>query len=210
MAGSRKKALALISSGIDSPVAAKLMIDKGVEVVGVHFDNRPFTDARQITKTARICKVIGIKRLYVVKHGLSMGDIIGKIDRRFTCLMCRRMMFRIAESIAKKEGCDFLITGENMGQVASQTLDNLTVCSKAVKVPILRPILCNDKQETVAIAKEIGTYEISIEPPGCCRLVPQFPATRSNLRLIEDEEKKFDIAETVSKRMEDIEVMDFS
>lgn len=209
MAGKNsKRALALISSGIDSPVAAKIMIDKGMEVIGLHFDNRPFTDARPITKTRRICGIIGIKKLYVVKHGLSMSDVVGKINRRFTCLMCRRLMLRIAEKIAEKEGCGFLITGENLGQVASQTLDNLTVSSKAVKIPVLRPILCNDKQETVNIAKEMGTYDISTEPPGCCRLVPEWPATRSTLEIVEEEERKFDVKGFISKRMKDVEIID--
>lgn len=205
-----KRAIALISSGIDSPVAAWLMMKKGVEVIGLHMDNRPFTDGRQITKTIRLCRVIGIRKLYVAKHGMSMSDVLSRINRRFTCLICRRFMFRVAEKVAEKEGCDFMITGENMGQVASQTLDNMAVCAKAVKMPILRPLLCNDKQETIKLAKEIGTYEISIEPPGCCRLVPQMPATRSNIQLIEDEEANFNADEIVERRMKDIEVMDLS
>ena len=212
MAGNKankgRKALALVSSGIDSPVAAKMMIDKGLEVIGLHFDNRPFTDARPITKTIRICRNIGIKKLYIVKHGLSMGDIVGKINRRLTCLMCRRLMFRIAERIAKKEKCSFLITGENLGQVASQTLDNMVVVTKAVKIPILRPLLCNDKQETVDMAKSIGTYDVSIEPPGCCRLVPEFPATKSNIKIVEEEERKFDVENFINKRLRDAEIID--
>lgn len=204
----KSKALALISSGIDSPVAAYLMKKKNVEIVGIHFDNRPFTDARQITKTARICKVLGIKKLYVVKHGLSMGDVLSKIDRRFTCLICRRFMFRVAEKIAQKEGCGFLVTGENLGQVASQTLQNMIVCTKAIKIPILRPLLCNDKQETVEIAKKIGTYEISIEPPGCCRLVPEHPATRSTIDIIENEERDIDVEKVIAERVKDMEIID--
>src|SRR3989344_3416671 len=161
----KAKAIALISSGIDSPVAAWMMKEKGLEVIGLHMDNRPFTDARQISKTKRICRIIGIKKLYVSKHGLAMSDVIRKVDRRFTCVICRRLMFRTAERIARKEGAKFIITGENLGQVASQTLDNMTVADRAVKMIILRPLLCYDKQDIVNMAKEIGTYEISIEPP---------------------------------------------
>lgn len=202
----KKRALALISSGIDSPVAAWLMKGRGLDIAGIHFDNRPFTDARQITKTKRICGVVGIRKLYIVKHGLGMADAVAKINRRFTCLICRRLMFRVAERIAEKEGCDFLVTGENLGQVASQTLDNLTVCSKAVKIPILRPLLCCDKQEIVDMAKRIGTYEISIEPPGCCRLVPHKPATRASSKAVEKEEAKFDVGKVVSEELKNIGV----
>lgn len=186
----KAKAIALISSGIDSPIAAWMMKEKGIEVIGLHMDNRPFTDARQISKTKRLCAVVGIKKLYVARHGLAMSDIISRINRRFTCIICRRMMFRTAERVANKEGARFIITGENLGQVASQTLDNMAVADRAVSADmiILRPLLCYDKQEIVNIAKKLGTYDISIEPPGCCRLVPSNPATKSNLEQIREEE----------------------
>jgi thiamine biosynthesis protein ThiI len=195
----------LISSGIDSPVAAWMMKEKGLEVIGLHMDNRPFTDARQISKTKRLCKIVGIKKLYISKHGLAMSDIVSKINRRFTCLVCRRMMFRTAERVAEKEGAKFIITGENLGQVASQTLDNLTVNDRATKLIILRPLLCYDKQEIVNISKKIGTYDISIEPPGCCRLVPINPATRSNIEQIKQEEENAKI-DSISEEFEIEEV----
>ncbi|MCX6707899.1 MAG: hypothetical protein NT001_07260 [Candidatus Woesearchaeota archaeon] len=129
-----------------------------------------------------------MKKLYVARHGLSMSDIVSKINRRFTCIICRRMMFRTAERVADKESARFIITGENLGQVASQTLDNMTVNDRATKLIVLRPLLCYDKQDIVNIAKKLGTYEISIEPPGCCRLVPPNPATKSNIEQIREEE----------------------
>ncbi len=191
MGAAGKKAIALISSGIDSPVAAWLIKEKGIEIVGLHSDNRPFTDSRQISKTKRICKKIGIRKLYLAKHGLAMSGVVGKINRRYTCVICRRLMLRTAERLAEKEGADFIITGENLGQVASQTLDNLAVSSAAVKEKmILRPLLCYDKQDIVDKAKSIGTYDISTEPPGCCRLVPRHPSTRSALKKVEDEERR--------------------
>ena len=184
----KAKAIALISSGIDSPVAAWMMKEKGLEVIGLHMDNRPFTDARQISKTKRLCRIVGIRKLYVARHGLAMSDLISKINRRFTCIICRRMMFRTAERVAEKEGARFIVTGDSLGQLASQTLDNLTVNDQATKLIVLRPLLCYDKQEIVNIAKKLGTYDISIEPPGCCRLVPSNPATKSNLEQIREEE----------------------
>ncbi|MBU0536034.1 MAG: hypothetical protein KKE20_03650, partial [Nanoarchaeota archaeon] len=131
-----------------------------------------------------------------------MAEMIKKIDRRYTCLVCRRLMFRLAEKLAKQEKADFIVTGENLGQVASQTLDNLAVNDQATKMMILRPVLCYDKQDIVNMAKEIETYEISIEPPGCCRLVPSNPATKSTLEIIKREEEKAGVMDIV----EDIEI----
>ncbi|MBD3313815.1 hypothetical protein GF345_05215 [Candidatus Woesearchaeota archaeon] len=192
-----KKAIALLSSGIDSPVAAQIMKEKGLEIIGLHMDSRPFTDSRQISKTKRLCSKLGIKKLYIARHGLAMSEIIRNINRRFTCIVCRRLMFRTAERLAEKEKADFIITGENLGQVASQTLDNLAINDRATGMIILRPLLCYDKQEIVNMAKEIGTYEISIEPPGCCRLVPKNPATKSTIEQIEKEEARAGVSNLV-------------
>ena len=108
-------------------------------------------------------------------------------------------MFRVAEKIAEKEGCRFLLTGENLGQVASQTLDNLKIVSDSVKIPILRPLLCNDKEETKVIANKIGTYETSIMPGMCCSHVPRHPVTKARLSAVHAEEAKLDIADMVEK-----------
>lgn len=195
------KALVLLSSGIDSPVAAYLIKKKGVEVVAVHMSDAELTDEVSLKKTKRIAKKIGIKKLYVVNHGSNKIELLKKCRQKYLCVLCKRMMLRIAENIAKKEKCDFLITGENLGQVASQTLSNLVTLNNAVKMPVLRPLLSFDKNETVEIAKKIGTYEISIEPGISCSVVPPNPVTKSETKEIEKIEENVDVQGLVQKSL---------
>ncbi|MBW3003960.1 7-cyano-7-deazaguanine synthase [Candidatus Woesearchaeota archaeon] len=191
------KGLLLLSGGIDSPVAGHLMNDNGVEIIAVHFDNQPFSSSKASELAQRLAKKIGVKKLYIVDYGKSKSEIVKNCIRKYTCVLCRRLMFRIAEAIAKTENCDFLVTGENLGQVASQTLQNMISEHSASQILVLRPLLCNDKMETVEIAKRIGTYEISIEPSICCTLVPECPATKSSISVIETLEKRMDVQEIV-------------
>ena len=200
------KGLLLASGGIDSPVAGYLMKQLNVDVIAIHFDNYPYATKRPLEKTRKLMKKINVKKLYVVPMGEYVQKELVHLYRRFQCIFCRRMMFRIAEKIAKKEKCDFLITGENLGQVASQTLTNLTTAMEAVNIAIMRPLLCNDKQETVDLAKKIGTYEASIEPGSCCNLVPQKPHTRAKLEKIKFEEKRINIKEIVSKAVKNTKI----
>lgn len=205
------KGLLLISGGIDSPVAGYLMLKKGVDVSAVHCDNQPFSDEKSLNKTRQLVGILAKKfnrkiRLYIVDHGKNQAEIVRHCERKLTCVLCRRMMFRIAEKIAEREKAAFLITGENLGQVASQTLDNLALCSTAVKMIILRPILCNDKQETMDLAKEIGTYETSILPGMCCGMVPQHPATKARKDFVEEEEKKIDVNKLVEDALNSVVV----
>lgn len=184
------KGLLLLSAGIDSPVAGHIMIKKAVDVIAVHFDNRPLTDSKPLEIVKQLCKKIGIKRLYVIPHGTSQVELIKNTNPKLRCVLCRRLMFRVAEKISEKESCDFLITGENLAQVASQSLENMITAKKAVSVEIIRPLLCLDKQETIDIAKQIGTYKISTQPSMCCVAVPKFPATRSKDHIAKKEEEK--------------------
>lgn len=200
------KGLLLASGGIDSPVAGYLMKKRDVEVIAIHFDNYPYACKKSLEKAERLAKKLGIRKLYIVPFGKYVQKELITLYRRYQCVLCRRMMFRVAEQIAKKERCDFLITGENLGQVASQTLDNLTTAMQAVKMTIVRPLLCNDKNETMKIAREIGTYDISIEPGSCCSLVPQKPHTRANPEKIVFEEKRLDIKDIVSSAIRNTEV----
>lgn len=197
------KGLLLISGGIDSPVAGYLMLKKNIELVAIHFDNQPFTDDKHVIKAKELVKklssISGKKiKMYLINHGLNQKEFITNCNRRYGCVLCRRMMFRIAEKIALKENCDFLVTGENLSQVASQTLDNLVTTDSAVEISILRPLLCNDKEETIKISKEIGLFETSILPGICCNAVPQNPATTSTVELLEEEESKLNISEMVA------------
>jgi len=184
------KALLLLSSGIDSPVAGHLLQKKGIEIIAIHFDNQPLINKTNLDKVKKLIKHLKIKKLYIIPHGKSQIEIIKNCDRRYQCVLCRRIMFKVAEQIAIEEKCDYLATGENLGQVASQTLENMYVTEQAIKMTILRPVLTNDKQEIINIAKEINTYNISIEAGMCCTAVPKNPITKAKLKNLEQEEKK--------------------
>ena len=202
------KAILLLSGGIDSPVAGMIAKGKGIDLVAVHFSLEPFTDNTAEQKSIALAKKIGIKKLYVVRHGEIHAEIVKKCNHRYYYIITRRLMWRVAESIAEMEKCNFLLTGENLGQVGSQTLDNLTVIDKAVKMKILRPILCNDKNDTIKLAKELGTYELSCGPEMCSVLGPRHPATRSTVEIIEGEEKKLDLQKLLKQSMENIRIME--
>lgn len=187
------KAIILLSSGIDSPVAAYLMKEKGLEIIGLNFfmDNHKAVD--------KIAKKLGIKKIYHISHKEILNQISQKTNPKYTCLLCKRFMYRIAEKLAKKENAKFIITGENLGQVASQTLDNLVVLNNALNMPILRPLLCFDKNETIKIAKEIKTYELSENKK--CPFVPKHPATKAKLDIIKKEESKLNIIKIINEAL---------
>lgn len=194
----RDKALCLISGGYDSPVAAYLMKNK-FELAAVHFSIEPFTDNKPEIKTRKLCKILGIRKLYVVKAGRIFAELVKKCDHRYYYVLSKRLMYKIAEGIAKKEKCKYLVTGEALGQVSSQTLDNLAVIDKAAKIIALRPLLAYNKEEIINIAKDIGTYETSTGPEVCDRLGPKNPKTRCDEKRIKKEEKKAGINKLVEE-----------
>ena len=201
------KVLLLLSSGIDSPVASYL-ISKKFEVIAIHFDNQPFSSKKIIKQVKKLCKKLKIKNLFIINHGKNQIELMKNCNNRYRCILCRRLMFKISEMIADKIKAKYLITGENLGQVCSQTLGNLTTADKSVKITIIRPLLCYDKQEIIDIAKKIGTYNISIETGGCCNVVPKNPATSSNLKFIEQEEKKINTEELISNSIKNLKLID--
>jgi thiamine biosynthesis protein ThiI len=190
----------LMSGGIDSPVALHLMLRQGHEMVAVHMDNRPFTDDTPLEKVVDHLKVLRERYrqpipLYMVPHGSTQVTLMRNTDRHVGCILCRRFMWRSAERIAERENAGFLVTGEALGQVASQTLQNMRSATASVRLPIVRPLIGLDKQEIEHLAKAIGTYGISTRPGVCCQAVPDRPATRSNLVQILREEEKIDVDE---------------
>ncbi len=202
------KVLVLISGGIDSPVAAYLVGRLGVEVIPVYFDNSPFSSieakSRAVECIKRLKEVLDLKEAYIFPNGDNLKEFFEKCKRRFICVLCRRMMLRVAEKFALEVGASALVTGESLGQVASQTLQNILVEDKAVKIPVLRPLIGLNKEESVRIARKIGTYEISIRNVVSCTVNPKQPATKAKLNQILEEEKKLNIQKlmlnTVSKK----------
>ena len=202
------KVLLLLSSGIDSPVASHIVKNK-FEITAIHFDNQPFSNKKIIEQVKKLCKKLEIKKLFLINHGKNQVELMKNCNNKYRCILCRSLMFKISEQIAKEHNYKYLITGENLGQVCSQTLENLTTEDKAVKIKILRPLLCYDKQEIIDIAKKIGTYNISIETGGCCNAVPKNPATKSNLKFIEQEENKVDITQLINNSIKNIKIISF-
>ncbi|HCD09866.1 MAG TPA: tRNA 4-thiouridine(8) synthase ThiI [Thermoanaerobacter sp.] len=194
--GTNGKATVLLSGGIDSPVAAWMMMKRGVEVEAVYFHSPPYTSERAKDKVVDLCEVLsqyGQKiKLHVVHFTDLQLKIYEKCPPRFTTIIMRRMMMKIAEKIAQKNGSMALITGESLGQVASQTIESLYVTNASVSMPIFRPLIGMDKTEIIDLAQKIGTFEISIRPyEDCCTIfVPKHPATKPKLdKVIEAEEK---------------------
>lgn len=192
------RGLVLLSGGIDSPVAAYLLGRQGMETILVHFDNRPFTSDQEIEKAKnlmlRLDAALGRKSLkLLVPHGKSQTEFARSCRRNMECVLCRRMMLRVAEKLAAKYDADCIVTGESLGQVASQTLANIYVEERATKLPIIRPLIGFDKVEIERIAKEIGTYEISILPGLCCTIAPKKPSTYSRLETALEEETRVEL-----------------
>lgn len=192
------KAVALVSSGIDSPVAVYLLSKYLKEIIVIHMDNRPFTDNRENEKFVMLArhlkKILSLPlKAYIVPHGKTLETYKQQCNQKFTCVVCKRMMVRYAEAIARKEHADAIIMGDSLGQVASQTLRNIRVVESAVTLPILRPLIGLDKEEITRIAKTIHTYELSIKPSGGCTAVPVKPSTNAFLERIIDEEARIDI-----------------
>lgn len=187
-----KKALLLISGGIDSPVAGYLL-KKELKIDAVHFSIEPFTDNSPEKKSRKLAELLGLKRFIVINVSDEFSEIVKECNHRLYFVLSKRLMLRIAEELAKKHGYDYIITGESIGQVSSQTLANLSVIDKAVKIPVLRPLLGYDKNEIIRIAEEIGSFELSKGPEVCDKLGPRHPSTNASLGSVLKEEEKLDI-----------------
>ena len=208
------KVIALISGGIDSPVATALALQNGAEIVCAHFSNAPYSSEKTEEKVFEILRHLAQKygkkiKLYIIPHGANLTEISRKCERKFTCVLCRRMMFRIASRIAEREKADALLTGESLGQVASQTLSNISAEFSASTKPILRPLLGMDKLEIERLAKGIGTFTASTKPAGCCEITPERPATKAGRRQIEEEEEKLDIEKLARESLKNAKTAEF-
>lgn len=196
--GTGGKAAVLISGGLDSPVAAWTMAKRGVELTAIHFASPPYTSELAHEKVVRLLRRVseyaGRIKMITVNFTKLQEEIRDKCQEDLGTVILRRFMLKAAERIAREEGCCALITGESLGQVASQTIQAIACTDAAVSMPVFRPLIGSDKSEIVKTAYQIDTYEISIEPyEDCCTIfTPKHPRTRPILHFVEDAEKAID------------------
>jgi tRNA uracil 4-sulfurtransferase len=203
--GVSSKTLTLISGGIDSPVAAYLMNKRGVKNIFIHFHSYPYTNRNSIDKVRKVIDILNKyqfeSKLYLVSFAGIQKEILDKTPEKFRIILYRRFMLRIAEKIAEKEKINTLTTGESIGQVSSQTLENIKAISEAVNIPILRPLISFDKEEIIDISKKIEVYETSILPceDACTWFMPENPEIKAKLNEVKKAEENLSVEELVKK-----------
>lgn len=213
--GTSGKVVSLLSAGIDSPVATWRIIRRGAVTVGLHFSGRPQTDSVSERVVAELAGVLaqggGFARLYVVPFGDLQREISLAAPPDLRILLYRRLMIRIAEALAAEERAMGLVTGENLGQVASQTLDNIAAVDATATLPVLRPLIGHDKNEIIIEARAIGTYELSIQPHSdCCTLfIPRTPETHATAAQLDKGEVDLDIPRMVADAMDSLTWIDY-
>lgn len=214
--GSSGRVVSLLSSGIDSPVASWRMARRGAIVIGVHFSGRPQTsDASEwlVDDIAHVLERTGcIARVYTVPFGDCQREIALSAPPELRVILYRRLMFRVAEEIARREKAGALVTGESLGQVASQTLDNIRCTDAVVERPVFRPLIGTDKIEIIREATQLGTFEISSQDaPDCCTLfMPRNPETHAKLGSVLEAEAALPIAQWVEELADGAEVRDYA
>jgi tRNA uracil 4-sulfurtransferase len=211
--GTQGNMVVLMSGGLDSPVAAWLMMKRGVMITPIYCNNSPYAE-NAAKERAFDC----IRQLqawapghqfttYEIPHGSNLRSFIEICDRKNTCLLCKRMMYREAYEIMKKEGASGIITGSSLGQVASQTAANMHAEIYQLAIPIYHPLIAFDKTEIVDIARRIGTYDISTRSAGGCTAVPERPEVKANYDLMILEEKKLNIETMVSEALKNVKIL---
>lgn len=209
------KVACLLSGGIDSPVAAWRMMKRGCLALLVHFHSYPFLSRASQEKVRELAQLLTTyqhrSRLFLVAFGEIQRQVVLEVPAPLRVVVYRRFMMRIADRIARANGARALVTGEVIGQVASQTLENMSVIAAATSLPILRPLVGMDKEEIVAQAERLGSFEISVVPDqDCCQLfTPKHPATRATRWAVEEAESHLPIDELVSKAVADAEQEQF-
>ena len=210
-AGTSGRAALLISGGIDSPVAGYMMARRGLTLTAVHFASPPYTSERARNKVLDLLRTVsdfsGRIICYVVPFTKIQETIRHSCREEYFTVIMRRLMMRIASSIAQSEDCSALITGESVGQVASQTVQAIACTDAVSPIPVLRPLIGMDKEDIVTIARRIGTFETSIQPyEDCCTVfTPRHPRTRPTLRYVELDEASFDFAPLITEAIQNAE-----
>ena len=213
--GSSGRGLLLLSGGIDSPVAGFMVAKRGMKIDCLHFHSYPFTSKRALQKAIDLAEIMsaytGKMRVYSVNLANIYKAINQNCERRETTILSRRFMMRIANKISEANGYQALITGESLGQVASQTIESVAVINDSSDLPILRPLIAMDKKDIIDISLKIGSYDKSIEPyDDCCSIfAPDSPVTKPKLNFIKMSEENLDIdalEDEAIKNMENIEI----
>ena len=205
--GTNGRGLLLLSGGIDSPVAGYMMAKRGVRLDAVHFESFPYTSERAREKVLELARIVSEYAGDIYVHVVSLThiqeELVKACEEDYFTLLLRRYMMTIAERIARMKDCSALITGESLGQVASQTMQALGVTDAAVSLPVFRPCIGMDKEEIVTIARKIGTFETSIQPyEDCCTVfTPRHPRTKPELEKVLAQENRLDFAALVEEAM---------
>ncbi len=211
--GTNGKGLTLLSGGIDSPVATWMMAKRGMLIEAVHFHSYPYTSQRAQEKVEDLARIVasycGRFKMHVINLLPIQEQIVMNCPEEETTILVRRFMMRIAERIAKETGCMMLITGENLGQVASQTAEALVVTDASVSMPVMRPLIAMDKVDIMDKAQEIGTFETSIQPyEDCCTVfLPKHPTTKPKLERILQSESKLDVEGLIEAAVKSQEIV---
>jgi len=208
--GTQGKMVALISGGIDSPVAAWLLMKRGCEIIPLYLNNEPFSDE---TTRDRAMQCIDVLQkwspqkkftIYEAPHGENLLAFLSNCNNRLNCVMCRRMMYRIASEVLKMEEAHGIITGSSLGQVASQTSQNMLAEMYGMEYPIYHPLIGLDKLEITDIARKIGTFEPSTKPATCCLAVPEYPSTAAKIWEVAEAEKLIDVPSLLDSMLKNI------
>ena len=206
------KTMHMLSGGIDSPVAAYLMMKRGVSIECIHFASPPYTQAGVIYKLEDLLKVLNRYqpriRLHIVPFTKIQEAIYDNAPESYCITLMRRMMFRLADALSKRRNCPVISSGESIGQVASQTLQSMKVINEVTNTPVIRPLATTDKVEIIKLSKKIGTFDISIRPyEDCCTIfTPKAPKTMPHLDEAKEFEKKFDYESLIKEALANIEV----
>lgn len=211
--GTLGKGLLMLSGGIDSPVAGYMALKRGVRLEAIYFDAPPHTSEAAKNKVINLAKKLANYSRYVKLHVINFTEveenILKNCPRDYLITIMRRMMYRISETIAIRNNCKCLVNGESIGQVASQTLTSMSAIGRVVKLPVIRPVACLDKLDIIDIAKDIDTYDISIEPyEDCCTIfVPDHPVINPEPELCEEYENNFNWQDMIKKCIEEETVL---
>lgn len=192
--------LLLLSGGIDSPVAGRLLQEEGHDVAAIHFSQEPFTDDSPERKSVDCAEHLEIEPVWVSRSGQTFGELTKRCEHRLYFVLSKRLMLSAADRLARREGFEAIATGENLGQVSSQTLQNLSCIHDVAQLPVLTPLLALDKEEIIGIAREIETYDLSTGPEMCDTLGPDKPATAASSEEVSEAEASVDLA-AMAERM---------